>query len=124
MNDLSLALYWADALGSLDAVAISAFVLMSFISAMAAAATLLIYDDDEKSTVVKFVQRCILTLPIIGIMIVVTPSKETVYAIAASEMTEQALKMPVANKAMQAVEKWIDKQLSGNLSASQGDDGK
>lgn len=40
------------------------------------------------------------------------PSQETVYAIAASQMGEQALKTPLASKAGQALEAWLDRQMA------------
>jgi hypothetical protein len=40
------------------------------------------------------------------------PSKNTVYAIAASQMGEKALKTPLVNKAEQALEAWMDKQIA------------
>lgn len=46
------------------------------------------------------------------------PSKDTVYAIAASQLGEQVLKTPLANKAEQAVETWLDKQIAVNKPAS------
>lgn len=41
-----------------------------------------------------------------------TPNKETVYAIAASEMGEELLKTPTAAKATKALEAWLDKQIA------------
>ena len=113
MNDLSVSLYWADALGSLDGLSLTAFTIMAFVSLFATAGVMMAdMDDDERVKGLKIVRGFLLSLPILAILIIVTPSRETVYAIAASEMTEQALKTPVASKAMQAVEKWIDRQLS------------
>ncbi len=43
-----------------------------------------------------------------------TPSKETVYAIAASEMGEELLKTPTAAKATKALDAWLDKQIAEN----------
>jgi hypothetical protein len=42
---------------------------------------------------------------------VVIPSKETIYAIAASEMGEAVLDSGTASKAHKALDKWLDKQL-------------
>ncbi|OYU50870.1 MAG: hypothetical protein CFE27_14710 [Alphaproteobacteria bacterium PA1] len=114
MNDLSVALYWADALGSLDGLALIGFTLMFFMCLFVSFATMAAdMDDEQKLEATKALRGFLLSLPVLAVMIVVTPSRETVYAIAASEMTEQALKTPVASKAMQAVEKWIDRQLAG-----------
>lgn len=48
---------------------------------------------------------------VLGFIATALPSKGTVYAIAASEMGEQFLKTNVANKAQQALEVWLDKQI-------------
>jgi len=42
------------------------------------------------------------------------PSKETVYAIAASEMGEELLNTPTAQKASKALDVWLDKQIKEN----------
>lgn len=47
------------------------------------------------------------------------PSQNTVYAIAASQMGEQALKTPMVGKASQALEAWLDKQIKDNSKASE-----
>jgi len=41
----------------------------------------------------------------------VIPSKETVYAIAASEMGERAIATPTGGKAVKALNAWLDKQI-------------
>ena len=41
------------------------------------------------------------------------PSRETVYAIAASEMGEEIVKSATAGKAMKALNAWLDKQVEG-----------
>jgi len=42
------------------------------------------------------------------------PSQDTVYAIAASQVGEQALKTPTAIKAEKAIDSWLDKQIANN----------
>jgi hypothetical protein len=42
------------------------------------------------------------------------PSKDTMYAIAASQLGEQVIKAPVVGKAEKALESWLDKQISKN----------
>ena len=41
------------------------------------------------------------------------PAKETVYAIAASELGESALKSETASKAFKALNAWLDRQIAG-----------
>lgn len=42
----------------------------------------------------------------------IVPSKETVYAIAASEMGEKALNTQTGNKAVKALDSWLDRQIT------------
>jgi hypothetical protein len=46
------------------------------------------------------------------VLSVVTPSRNTLYAIAASEMGERALQTATASKAVQALNAWLDKQIT------------
>lgn len=41
------------------------------------------------------------------------PSQDTVYAIAASQTTEQVINSPLGAKAAKAVEAWLDRQIAG-----------
>ncbi len=43
----------------------------------------------------------------------VVPSKETIYAIAASEMGEKALNTQTGGKAVKALNVWLDRQING-----------
>jgi hypothetical protein len=49
-----------------------------------------------------------------GVISCCLPSQTTMYAIAASQMGEQALKTPLAGKAGKALEAWLDKQINEN----------
>ena len=57
---------------------------------------------------------CIITALVMWILGAALPSKETVYAIAASEMGEELLKTPTAAKATKALDAWLDKQIAEN----------
>lgn len=46
------------------------------------------------------------------IITIVVPSRETLYAIAASELGEQALQTPLVGKMGQALEAWLDRQIT------------
>lgn len=48
---------------------------------------------------------------------VLCPSSDTVYAIAASQVGENAMKTPIGLKAGQAIESWLDKQIASNKTA-------
>lgn len=64
-----------------------------------------------KST--SFWGRSMIIIGVVGWFIAAgLPSKETVYAIAASEMGEELLKTPTAAKATKALDAWLDKQIA------------
>ena len=64
-----------------------------------------------KKTFLSTAKFIVLPFSVAALLLVATPSKDTVYAIAASEMGEQVLKTPEANKARQALNAWLDKQI-------------
>lgn len=45
---------------------------------------------------------------------VVAPSRDTIYAIAASESSEALAKTPTVTKAVKALDAWLDKQIAAN----------
>lgn len=49
-----------------------------------------------------------------AIVLVVFPSTQTIYAIAASEMGEEVIKSPTAGKAVKALDAWLDQQIVKN----------
>lgn len=50
----------------------------------------------------------------LGCFACLAPSQTTVYAMAASELGERVIKTPVAGKAEQALEAWLDKQIASS----------
>lgn len=61
----------------------------------------------------KKIGKCLLPICIIsGTINTVLPTKETMYAIAASEMGEKVMHTQTFNKATQALNAWLDKQIS------------
>lgn len=115
MNDLSWMLYWADVLPGMATV----IGAMSFISLLLGGAGASIFflvtagDSDFDELRPKVAKRlwmlvaCAVTL----VAVQAIPSRDTFYAIAASEMGEEALKSPIATKAGKALEKWLDRQI-------------
>lgn len=68
--------------------------------------------EATKATVKRRSPRLIAAGLSAWILVAVIPSKETVYAIAASEMGEEVLKSQTAGKAMQALNAWLDRQIA------------
>ena len=75
------------------------------------------YDQPEHAEGKAFQAKALKTgfpLIILWLMLsVVVPSQETIYAIAASETGETALKSDTGGKAVQALNAWLDRQIKG-----------
>jgi hypothetical protein len=58
------------------------------------------------------VKPLLVSFVVCALIATVIPSKDTIYAIAASEMGERALQTPTADKAVQALNAWLDRQIA------------
>ncbi len=111
MNDLSQMLYAADVASSLIVALAVGGLVFSGLALAFFLASCDTYDDDAKqrwgSKARKF---CLAAVALITLWVVV-PSKETMYAIAASEMGEQVLNSKIGGKAQEALSAWLDRQI-------------
>jgi len=115
MNSLSWLLYTADVVGGLG----SFLSLIAFVSGIGSCTSLLIFlpmaehnaSDQAFANNRKILKAMVITFLVTALINTTIPSKETVYAIAASEMGEKALSTPTASKAMKALNHWLDKQV-------------
>ena len=120
MNNLSWMIYLAGVAGSLGV----ALVLLAIGTAATCAIGVVYgahlkdesYRDkylwQEGHEVQRFWLRA-LGVPIALLLLrIPIPSQDTVYAIAASELGEQALHSPTGSKAVQALEAWLDRQIA------------
>ena len=114
MNDLSWLLYLANVSGNIGVT--MAFVLFvgGFITFCATigffASGAHEYEDDRKPFIKGFKWLGVV-MTVAAIVGVLTPSRNTVYAIAASEMGERVLETETAGKAFKALDAWLDRQL-------------
>lgn len=115
MNQLSWLLYWGNVAGNLGPFLVFAGILIAVIAFVLVILGICFLSDSSgkegKSCVVSGVVVALLAL-VFWSGAVFCPSQETVYAIAASQMGEQALKSPIASKATQALTAWLDKQIA------------
>lgn len=117
MNRLSWMIYLADVCsnigfpaGVFSILGVIAGVVSTIIKAISKAGES--EDDKIAYAVSTSIQRCAMPVAIISIALsILAPSKDTVYAIAASEMGEEVLKSPEVSKARQALSAWLDKQI-------------
>lgn len=122
MNELSMLLYFGGVAGNLGPL----FVISGFICLCLSGIGFVIsvaYSEygntaEEDQAVRKQARRyAAWSLPIAIVLFfcgAFTPDKNTVYAMAASQMGEKALKTPIAHKAEQALESWLNKQIETN----------
>ena len=110
MNNLSWFLYAADFLQSvsilLTFICILSVISMCVFTGMSLSAR---SNEEEFPYKLNYLWIPILMLALITAAI---PSKNTMYAIAASEMGEKAYSSKLGQKSMAAIEKWIDSQLT------------
>lgn len=120
MNSLSWFIYWADVVNAIDNVFIFvgvAGVVSIFIGVVA---VVFGYSDDRGVSADErlearrhgkaFLRWGGVTFLVSCLVVAFLPSKDTVYAIAASEAGEEIMKSPEATKARAALQAWIDKQ--------------
>lgn len=125
MNNLSWLIYSAHVAGSLRNVLLITFIAFFVISCVIfiqgsnfrddAPTRNYLCDDTWIKGVklqVKAAKLFLLSLFICLVPRIIIPSEDTIYAIAASETGEQALKSPIATKIGKSLENWLDKQLS------------
>lgn len=127
MNQLSWILYWADVIPRLStALCVAAFILfiptviawfLGFIDFFGDA----YYEEDgtprndlaRQAVRLRKLLWAVILLPLLWLASFMVPgNSETYYAIAASEMGEEVLKTPEMGKARQALNAWLDKQIS------------
>lgn len=109
MNDLSWFLYLADVAQNLK----SALVLGGSIALIGAIATAPFWLDEDFAGKhgKRYAMGVIFIAPVVLLLAMLLPSANTMYAIAASELGEQAVMSDTGKKIANALEAWLDKQL-------------
>jgi len=115
MNTLSWMIYAADVAES----ARNIFGVVTFFGCLGAALLAVPFlagtdcaSEEDQATLRKALKVCLIVAFASRLIALPIPSKETVYAIAASEMGERALNTPTADKAVKALNAWLDKQIA------------
>lgn len=67
-------------------------------------------------TIFGYARLAVVTAVAAGLLGVLTPSRNTIYAVAASEVGESALDSETGGKAVEALNAWLDRQLSDSPS--------
>lgn len=108
MNNLSILLYLADVSSSLA-------TLLTVLGILGSAAGLVFWlmsldKSPELDPIRPYRNTLFYALPIVALSCLF-PSKDTMYAIAASEMGEEVLNSGIGTRATKALEAWLDKQI-------------
>lgn len=114
MNSLSWMIYLAELCGSVASACWLLVFAFMFALLVALIGYLLAWERPPEFTT-RLISLCKKAAPVVCaafVIGIVVPSKQTVYAIAASEMGEQVLKSPTLTKAQKALDAWLDKQIS------------
>lgn len=122
MNSLSWMMYLADVAGSVSTVTTLIAVGAGIGGAATVISTAIKVDYDNIGSHEK--TPCMSTgwnagkgffkVDIVAALVAsVLPGKDTVYAIAASEMGENLINTPTAGKAVKALDAWLDRQIAG-----------
>lgn len=107
MNTLSWMLYLAGVAGGLKAL-LMIFGIVSTTGLIPAT----IFRIEGSETAMWLFPKLAIAGPLLLLLAVLTPTKTTVYAIAASELGERALHTPTATKAFRALDAWLDRQIA------------
>lgn len=126
MNQLSWMLYIAELVGTVNLVLWAAFAAFSAVGVILVLWYLQGAEQKDYRMYKKRNEEFEINEPIINkcqirmaffvavillIVATVVPSKQTIYAIAASQAGEQILKTPLASKAEKALDSWLDAQI-------------
>lgn len=116
MNTLSWLLYSIDVISSASAVltffVVILFSVLGFYFLMNIGMAVDNYLGEDGNHKFPYKHLLFFVIPIfLTVVLILLPSKETMYAIAASEVGEEALKSEIGQKAQQAISNWIDSQL-------------
>lgn len=123
MNSLSWMIYFASVAGSASTVTtlIAVGAGIGGVAATVAVAAKTDFDNigetDKRSPLGSgwVAGRGFFKVAIIAALVAsVLPGRDTVYAIAASEMGEQLINTPAAGKAVKALDAWLDRQIAGD----------
>lgn len=118
MNQLSWLIYLADVAGNLDNFFFTIMILSLIATGIWVVVGSIAADDNEDADFWRVWRKVgwavIAPSFFFGTILgSVVPSKDTVYAIAASEMGERALQTPTADRAFRALNSWLDRQIAG-----------
>lgn len=116
MNALSWLIYLADVVNSIGILSsiVGFFALLTFLAGLVVlcANPDPEYDKAEHVASIGLIRWSTTVFIICSLLLIVLPGRDTVYAIAASEMGEEVLNSETGSKAVKALDAWLDRQIS------------
>lgn len=121
MNELSRLIYWADVSGRTGNAIIAFVVIVALVGGVTTivgftAAESYSTDSANVPKWRKLGFRALFLTPTLMVALIVAavlaPSRDAMYAIAASQMGERLIATPTANKAVRALDAWLDRQIA------------
>lgn len=123
MNNLSWFLYLADVFSGIGWILGTIFVLACIITVLTLLSVVLsdgqVLDKDIRPKWLKVLWSAITAAVLSGLIGAAVPSRDTMYAIAASEMGEDILRSETGTKATQALNAWLDRQINSQQPAAE-----
>lgn len=120
MNSLSWLIYLADVADALDWYLDVAWFIAFIVTACTLLAGAIMAGDDDADpspedwkTWRRILTGAVGVVAFSTVFGAIVPQKETLYAIAASEMGEEIVTSNTANKALNGINAWLDKQIEG-----------
>lgn len=115
MNALSWLIYLASVVSSIGVLAFTVAVLsvlVFLVGLMVVCANIYEGYESERNTGFKLLIGSTRVFVICALLLVVLPGRDTIYAIAASEMGEELLNSETGSKAVKALDAWLDRQIA------------
>jgi hypothetical protein len=116
VNSLSWLIYLGDVVGGADGFAVFLAVVCGLVAGVGAMVKLIATahgEGDDIPWTMRGARNFALACIAASSAAIFIPSRSTVYAIAASELGERALTTQTGNKAVQALNAWLDRQIKG-----------
>lgn len=115
MNDLSWFIYLASVVSSIGVLTFIVVVLSVLV--FLAGLMVILYNTEEwdksdRDTGMSLIKYSITAFVVGSLLNIVLPGRETIYAIAASEMGEELLNSETGSKAVKALDAWLDRQIA------------
>lgn len=115
MNSLSWLIYLAQVLTSLGYLFVGMSIILLIAAAIGVLAACTAYDEDDIKMGRKVARVCVLLCVLCAVVGNVLPNKETLYAIAASQLGERIVQSgevkELSNDAYAALRVWLKKQV-------------